>query len=55
MVNRMYRKSKAGQAVMEYVIGTGMLLAVVVMLALFLYVFKEYGGRILELLASEYP
>ena len=34
---------------------TGVLLAVVAIASLFLYAFKEYGGRILDLVASEYP
>ena len=39
----------------EYVIITGMLIAMVTILSVFLYVFKEYGGRTLDLVASEYP
>jgi hypothetical protein len=54
MYNKFHRR-KSGQALMEYLVVTGMLLAVVVMLALFLYVFKQYGGRVLELMASEFP
>lgn len=45
----------AGQAMIEYVITAGMLMAAVVILALLLYTFKEYGGRVLDLVASEYP
>ncbi len=44
-----------GQAMTEYVLTAGILLASVVILALFLYTFKEYSGRVLELAASEYP
>jgi len=39
----------------EYLIVFGMTVGVLVMLALFLTVFKEYGGRILDLVASEFP
>ena len=39
----------------EYVVVAGTLMASVAVLALLLYVFKEYGGRILNLVASEYP
>jgi hypothetical protein len=49
------RRSRAGQAMMEYVVLTGLLLGVLVVLAVFLYAFKEFGGRILDLIAYEYP
>lgn len=39
----------------EYIIVTVMLISAVVILSVFLYVFKEEGGRILDLAASEYP
>ena len=39
----------------EYVVAMGVLMAVIAVAALFLYTFKEYGGRILDLVASEYP
>lgn len=52
---RWLTRDRAGQAVLEHVVTAGILLVVVVMLALFLYVFKEYGGRILDLVASDYP
>ena len=48
-------KRKSGQAMTEYVVVAGTLMASVAVLALLLYVFKEYGGRILNLVASEYP
>lgn len=53
--NRPSRRSKGGQTLAEYAVATGVLLAVIAMAALFLYTFKEYGGRILDLVASEYP
>ncbi|WFB35635.1 hypothetical protein P3T73_15905 [Kiritimatiellota bacterium B12222] len=46
---------KTGQAMLEYVMVLAMTLGVIVMLGFFIYVFKEYGGRILELVSSEYP
>jgi hypothetical protein len=49
------RRFKRGQTIAEYAIVTGVLLGIVVLAALFLYTFKEYGGRILDLVASEYP
>jgi hypothetical protein len=50
-----FRRSRRGQTMAEYAVVLGVLLAVVALAALFLYVFKEYGGRILDLVASEYP
>ncbi|MFO7535408.1 MAG: hypothetical protein R6X19_06960 [Kiritimatiellia bacterium] len=49
------RRFKRGQTIAEYAVVTGVLLGIVVLAALFLYTFKEYGGRILDLVASEYP
>ena len=49
------RLQRAGQAATEFVIVAGLLMAMVSIVALLLYTFKEYGGRILNLLASEYP
>ncbi len=40
---------------MEYVLVMGTTIGVLVMLALLFYTFKEYGGRILNLISSEYP
>ena len=47
--------ARDGQAMTEYVLTAGVLLATVAILALFLYTFKEHSGRVLELAASEYP
>ena len=49
------RIQRAGQAATEFVVVAGMVIAMVSIVALLLYAFKEYGGRILNLLASEYP
>jgi hypothetical protein len=48
-------RCKAGQAMVEYVVLTGMTLGVLLMLAVFLFAFKEAGGRVLDLIAYEYP
>lgn len=40
---------------LEYVIVAGILVATVSMMALLLYTFKEYAGRALDLIASDYP
>jgi hypothetical protein len=47
--------SRSGQAILEHVVVAGVMLVVLIMLALFLYVFKEYGGRIFDLVGSDYP
>ncbi len=39
----------------EYMVTAVMLLSAVVVLALVLYTFREHGGRVLDLAASEYP
>jgi len=49
------QRSRRGQAASEVVLMMGMTIGLVIMLALLLYTFKEFGGRILNLLASDYP
>ena len=49
------RGNSSGQTIVEYVIIAGMMIATVAILAVFLYVFREHSGRVLNLLASEYP
>ena len=44
-----------GQAMIETITIAAMLVAGVTILAVFLYTFREYGGRVLDLAASEYP
>jgi hypothetical protein len=39
----------------EYAIIAGMLVASLAILVVFLFSFKEYGGRILDFAGSEYP
>ena len=50
-----HRPGRSGQAMVEYMVATGLLLGTLAMLALLLYVFKEYGGRVLDLVAYDYP
>ena len=47
--------SARGQAMVEYVVIAGLLMACVGILTVFTVTFKEYGGRILSLVSSEYP
>jgi hypothetical protein len=49
------RAGKAGQAMIEYLVVAGVLLAAMTILALFLSTFQQYGDRVLNLVASEYP
>ncbi|MBU0714403.1 MAG: hypothetical protein KJ964_03470 [Verrucomicrobia bacterium] len=53
--NRKLKISSRGQAMAEYVIIVGLLMAALGILTFFFVTFKEYGGRILALVASEYP
>lgn len=54
--NRMkHRVQRSGQATTEFVTVMGLLMLVLVMLALLLYTFREYGGRVMDLVGSEYP
>lgn len=52
---RCLAESAAGQALVEYLVVAGMLLASLAILTLFLTTFKEYGYRILEMVGSDYP
>lgn len=47
--------SRHGQAMIEYVIVAVMLTATMAIMAIFLYTFRENSGRVLDLVASEYP
>jgi hypothetical protein len=46
---------KRGQTLLETVMILAVTLGLVVTLGFFMYVFKEHGGRILDLVSSEYP
>lgn len=52
MTNARYR---SGQVMLEYAIVAGILVVVVAMLALFLYTFKEQGGRVMDLISADFP
>jgi len=49
------RSRKAGQAMVEFTVVGGMILAALAILTVFLLTFSEYGTRILDLVGSEYP
>lgn len=44
-----------GQAMLEYAIVAGVMVAMMAVLSLFLSTFGEYGERILDMIASDYP
>lgn len=48
-------RSHCGQATIEYAIVTGVLIALVVIMGLFLTTFGDYGERLLTIIASDYP
>ena len=48
-------RGKHGQAMVEFVVVAGMLLASVAIFTLLQTVFQEYGTRVLDLVGSEYP
>ena len=48
-------RRRSGQTTVEFVIMATMVTLMLVILSLLLYSFKEYGGRVLNLMASEYP
>ena len=47
--------SRSGQAMVEYAIIAALLISSIAILALFMYAFKAHGGRVLDLVSSEYP
>lgn len=49
------RGSRNGQAMIEYVIMTVLLLSTAVILSMFLYTYKQHSDRVVNLVASEYP
>lgn len=52
---RKTRIRKSGQTMLEYSLVLVMTLGIIVTLGFFIYVFKEHGGRILDLVSSIYP
>lgn len=51
----MWAGSHCGQATVEYAIVTGVLIALVLIMGLFLTTFGGYGDRLLAIIASDYP
>jgi hypothetical protein len=49
------RQRTCGQAMIEYMILAVLLIVAGSILAIFLYAFRENGGRVLDMAASEYP
>jgi|YNPNPStandDraft_1061719.scaffolds.fasta_scaffold397038_1 Tfp pilus assembly protein PilV len=54
-MQRMRAMTTAGQTMVEFVSMVAMTLLTIIVLALLLYTFKEYGARVMELVGSEYP
>jgi len=54
-MKRSSEKGNSGQVMLEYAIVAGILVVVVAMLALFLYTFKEQGGRVMDLISADFP
>jgi hypothetical protein len=48
-------RKKSGQAMVEFVVVAGMVLASLAILMVLLGTFHEYGTRVLDLVGSEYP
>ncbi len=48
-------QGKRGQAMVEFMVVAGMVMASLAILWVFLATFKEYGTRVLTLVGSEYP
>ncbi|MEI7881234.1 MAG: hypothetical protein WCI95_10205 [bacterium] len=46
---------RSGQAMVEYVVVAGMLLAALLIFYIFQGTFREFGTRVLNLIGSEYP
>jgi hypothetical protein len=46
---------RRGQAMAEYAIVAGLLISALAILTLFLSTFSQYGNRVLETVASDYP
>ena len=49
------RAGRNGQAMVEYVIVLGLLLSALAILSVLLYTTRDYGDRIIGLVASEFP
>ena len=54
-MRRIKQSDRRGQVMLEYVVVTGILVALVTTMALLLWVFKGNGLRVLELIAADIP
>ncbi len=48
-------RGRRGQAMLEYIIVAGVLIASVAVCALLLYALRQQSSRVLDLVASDYP
>jgi len=48
-------RNRSGQTMIEYVVMAVFIVLTVTIMSVLLYTFKEQGGRVLDLAASEYP
>ena len=48
-------RRRDGQAMVDVLMVAAAMLAAVAVMAVLLYAFREYGGRLLDLAASDYP
>jgi hypothetical protein len=55
MMSAEYKVYRRGQAMVEYMVVACMFVLAISVLAVFLYAFRENSGRILDLMASDYP
>jgi hypothetical protein len=53
-VEKIFR-NKTGQVMVEYMIITVMLVFSLSVMAVFLFTFREFGSRVLDLVAADFP
>ena len=46
---------RGGQAMLEYLVVATALIATMSIIAVFLYTFREHAGRVLDMVAADYP
>jgi len=52
---KMLFENKSGQTMVEYMILTVMLVFSLSVMAVFLFTFREFGSRVLDLVAADFP